>query len=151
MRLECGPYWHCAGTVRALTLCQCPCTLKTTKINLHHYFKKWHLWNQKSLQCSKNGKNSAKTNAFVLWVTLVLSKIEDFWDYFFSVLEVALFFRADTMAKKRRFTTEIIARNILRKFFVSLIWSVILMITVTIWWVMQSHQFWSRLDWKQKN
>ena len=37
-----------------------------------------------------------------------------------------------TMAKKRRFTTEIIARNILRNFFVSLIWSVILMITVTI-------------------
>ena len=37
-----------------------------------------------------------------------------------------------TMAKKRSFTTEIIARNILRKNFVSLIWSVILMITVTI-------------------
>ena len=37
-----------------------------------------------------------------------------------------------TMAKKRRFTTEIIARNILKKFFVSLIWLVILMITVTI-------------------
>ena len=37
-----------------------------------------------------------------------------------------------TMAKKRRFTTEIIARNILRKFFVSLIWSLILMITITI-------------------
>ena len=37
-----------------------------------------------------------------------------------------------TMAEKRRFTTEIIARNILKKFFVSLIWSVILMITVTI-------------------
>ena len=88
MRFECG---H--GT-RTDTVSVSVYTKKTKK-NLHHSFKKWHLWNQKSLQCSKNGKNSAKTNAFVLWVTYVLSKIEDFWDYFFSVLEVALFFRAE--------------------------------------------------------
>ena len=37
-----------------------------------------------------------------------------------------------TMAKKRRFTTQLIAKNILKKIFVSLFWSVILMITVTI-------------------
>ena len=55
------------------------------------------------------------------------------------------------MAKKRRFTTQIIAKNILKKFFVSLFWSVILMITVTIQWMLQSHQVWSRLDSKQKN
>ena len=36
------------------------------------------------------------------------------------------------MAEKRRFTTQMIAKNILKKFFVSLFWSVILMITVTI-------------------
>ena len=56
-----------------------------------------------------------------------------------------------TMAEKRRFTTQMIPRNMLKNFFVSLFWSVILIITVTIWWVMQSHQVWSRLDWKQKN
>ena len=54
------------------------------------------------------------------------------------------------MAKKRRFTTQIIAKNILKKIFVSLFWSVILMITVTIQWMLQSHQVWSRLDSKQK-
>ena len=54
-------------------------------------------WNQKSLQCSKNGKNSAKTNAFVLWVTYVLSKIEEFWDIFFGPRSctVFLYFRVE--------------------------------------------------------
>ena len=37
-----------------------------------------------------------------------------------------------TMAEKRRFTTQMIARNMLKKIFVSLFWSVILIITVTI-------------------
>ena len=37
-----------------------------------------------------------------------------------------------TMAEKRRFTTQMIARNMLKKFFVSLFLSVILIITVTI-------------------
>ena len=36
------------------------------------------------------------------------------------------------MAEKHRFTTEMIARNILRKFFVSLIWSVILIRYTTV-------------------
>ena len=48
---------------------------------------------KKVYSAPKMEKNSAKTNAFVLWVTYVLSKIEEFWDYyFFLVLEVALFF-----------------------------------------------------------
>ena len=42
------------------------------------------------------------------------------------------FFHDNTMAEKRRFTTQMIARNMLKKFFVSLFWSVILIITVTI-------------------
>ena len=37
-----------------------------------------------------------------------------------------------TMAEKRRFTTQMIARNMLKKIFVSLFLSVILIITVTI-------------------
>ena len=37
-----------------------------------------------------------------------------------------------TMAEKRRFTTQMIARNMLKNFFVSSFWSVILIITVTI-------------------
>ena len=41
-------------------------------------------------------------------------------------------FPLNTMAEKRRFTTQMIARNMLKKIFVSLFWSVILIITVTI-------------------
>ena len=50
---------------------------------------------------------------------------------FVKTIDDALWLRST--AKKQLFTTEMIARNILRKIFVSLIWSVILMITVTIW------------------
>ena len=43
-----------------------------------------------------------------------------------------LSFLAYTMAENRRFTTQMIARNMLKKIFVSLFLSVILIITVTI-------------------
>ena len=36
MRFECGLYWHSVSTVRALILCQCPCTLKKTKYFVLH-------------------------------------------------------------------------------------------------------------------
>ena len=51
----------------------------------------------------------------------------------FGLIDVELFLLLIvTMAEKRRFTTQMIARNMLKKIFVSLFLSVILIITVTI-------------------
>ena len=52
---------------------------------------------KKVYSAPKMEKNSAKTNAFVLWVTYVLSKIEEFWDIFFGPRSctVFLYFRVE--------------------------------------------------------
>ena len=78
-------------------------------------------------------KLGPKINQFRLKIYFtILPQLKTCADQNFSLGRFFIFMQVYTMAEKRRFTTQMIARNMLKKIFVSLFLSVILIITVTI-------------------